>query len=109
QETCALADACTMSALKDFLVASGGLILTRDEAAYRKAAMRCFLDGGQLSGNSMELLATAIEDVFAAESYITERVRQIDHLWGRLKGAVPVVCPAGGHAVFLDLNPFLAH
>jgi tyrosine phenol-lyase len=109
RETCALADACTMSALKDFLVSSGGLILTRDEASYRRASMQCFLDGAQLSGSAMELLGTALADIFAAESYITHRVKQVDHLWRRLSGVVPVVCPAGAHAVFLDVNQFLTH
>jgi tyrosine phenol-lyase len=108
QETCALADACTMSALKDFLVSSGGFILMRDEAAYRKAAMQCFLDGAQLSGSAMELLTTALEDIFAAESYVAQRVGQVDYLWRRLDGGVPLVHPAGGHAVFVDLNQFMA-
>lgn len=109
QETCALADACTMSALKDFLVSSGGLVLMRDEAACRRASMQCFLDGAQLSGSAMDLLATAIADIFAAESYVTQRVKQVDYLWGRLSGVVPVVHPAGGHAVFIDVNQFLGH
>ena len=105
-ETCALADGVTMSALKDFLVSSGGFILTRDEASYRKAAMQCFLDGAQLPANAMELLAAALEDIFAAESYIPQRVGQVDYLWRRLKG-VPLVNPAAGHAVFIDLNAFV--
>ena len=109
QATCALADACTMSALKDFLVSSGGFILTRDEAVYRKAAMQCFLDGAQLPGNGMDLLAAALKDIFAAESYIAHRVGQIDYLWRRLNGNVPLVNPAGGHAVFIDLNAFVPH
>ena len=109
QETCALADACTMSALKDFLVSSGGLVLLRDEAAYRKASMQCFLDGAQLSGSAMELLTAALEDIFAADSYIAQRVAEVDYLWRRLWGSVPVVSPPGGHAVFIDLNAFLPH
>lgn len=108
-ETCAHADACTMSALKDFLVSSGGLIMTRDEAGYRKAAMQCFLDGGQLSGGAMELLAVALDEVFAADSYIAHRVRQVDYLWRRLNGGVPLVHPAGGHGVFIDVREFLPH
>jgi Tryptophanase len=71
--------------------------------------MQCFLDGAQLSGSAMELLGTALADIFAAESYITHRVKQVDHLWRRLSGVVPVVCPAGAHAVFLDVNQFLTH
>jgi tyrosine phenol-lyase len=107
RETCALADGVTMSALKDLLVSSGGFILTRDEALYRKATMQCFLDGTQLSAGAMELLAAALEDIFAAESYMGQRVGQVDYLWRRLNGGVPVVHPAGGHAVFIDLNGFL--
>jgi tyrosine phenol-lyase len=106
-ETCALADGVTMSALKDLLVSSGGLILMRQQADYRKAALQCVLDGAQLPATSMELLAAALEDIFAAESYIEQRVGQVDYLWRRLEGGVPVVSPAAGHAVFIDLSAFL--
>ena len=107
RETCALADGVTMSALKDFLVSSGGLILTRDQAGYRKASMQCFLDGAQLPANAMELVAAALEDIFAAESYVAQRVGQVDYLWRRLQDGLPLVHPTGGHAVFIDLNGFL--
>ncbi len=109
EETCAQADGCTMSALKDLLVSSGGLIMTRDEARYRKAAMQCFLDGAQLSGGAMELLTAALEDIFSAESYIAHRVGQVGYLWRRLNGSVPLVHPAGGHGVFIDVKEFLPH
>lgn len=108
-ETCAQADGCTMSALKDLLVPSGGLIMTRSEASYRNAAMQCFLDGAQLSGGAMELLTAALEDIFAAESYISHRVGQVDYLWRRLSGGLPLVHPAGGHGVFIDVSEFLPH
>ncbi|HKY08887.1 MAG TPA: tryptophanase [Candidatus Binatia bacterium] len=108
RETCALADAVTMSALKDFLVPGGGLILTRDESAYRKASMQSFLDGVQLTAQGMDLVAAALEDIFAAEAYLAERVEQVHYLWRRFKNSVPVVQPACGHAVFIDLNAFLA-
>lgn len=107
RETCALADGCTMSALKDLLVPCGGFILTRDEAAHRKASMQNFLDGGQLSGTAMDLVVAALADIFAADSYLTHRVGQVTYLWQRLRGAVPVVNPAAGHAVFLDLKEFM--
>ena len=107
RETCALADGVTMSALKDLLVPSGGFIMMRDDASYRNASMQCFLDGAQLPANSMELLAAALEDIFAAESYITQRIGQVDYLWRRLESVVPLVHPAAGHAVFIDLNAFV--
>ncbi|HEX9264002.1 MAG TPA: tryptophanase [Candidatus Binatia bacterium] len=109
QQTCAAADACTMSALKDLLVSAGGFILTRDRSNYQKASMQAFLDGVQLPGSAMELLATSLQDIFAAESYVAHRVGQVNHLWRRLNDGVPLVKPAGGHAVFLDVKAFLPH
>ncbi|HEY7221684.1 MAG TPA: tryptophanase [Candidatus Binatia bacterium] len=109
RETCALADACTMSALKDLLVSSGGLILGRDQGGHQKASMQAFIDGVQLPGGAMELLATSLEDIFASESYMTNRVGQVAYLWHRLSDGVPLVKPAGGHAVFLDVHAFLPH
>lgn len=109
REICAVADACTMSALKDLLVSSGGFILTRERGSYQKAFMQAFIDGAQLSGSAMELLATALEEIFASESYVTHRVGQVNYLWRRLNDGVPLIQPAGGHAVFLDVKAFLPH
>lgn len=109
RETCALADGCTMSALKDLRVSSGGMILTRDQAAYRKAAMQSFLDGVQLNGTFMAALAAALGEIFASDAYIKHRVEQVEYLWRRLSGAVPLVHPPGGHAVFIDIKAFLPH
>ena len=107
QETCSLADGCTMSALKDLLVPAGGLILTRDKASYQKAIMQSFLDGAQLPGGSMELLAAALGDIFATDSYVTHRVGQVNYLWRRLNGGVPLVSPPSGHGIFLNVHAFL--
>jgi len=109
QETCALVDGCTLSALKDLLVPVGGLILTRDKTSYQKAYMQSFLDGVQMPGHVMELLATALDEIFQAESYLNDRVGQVNYLWRRLKDGVPLVHPPGGHAVFIDVKAFMAH
>jgi tyrosine phenol-lyase len=106
-ETCALADGCTMSALKDFLVSSGGFILTRHKASYQKALMQSFLDGAQLSGDAMKQLATVLREIVVTDSYVKSRVEQVHYLWRRLKDSVPVVSPAGGHAVYIDVKAFL--
>jgi tyrosine phenol-lyase len=108
RETCDLADGCTLSALKDFLVSSGGLILTRDQGSYQKASMQSFLDGAQLPGVAMEQLAISLGDIFAADYYVKSRVDQVRYLWQRLKDHVPVVTPPAGHAVFIDVKAFLA-
>jgi len=107
RETCELADGCTLSALKNFLVLSGGLILTREQSTYQKAMMQAFLDGAQLTGSAMDQLAIALGDIFACDSYVQSRVEQVRYLWQRLEGRLPVVRPAAGHAVFIDVKAFL--
>ena len=109
RETCALADGCTMSALKDFLVAEGGMIGMRDSDSYRRAATQSFLDGAQPTASAMQSLATALREIFAAESYLASRVEQVDYLWRRLRGGIPLLHPPAGHAVFIDLESFLPH
>jgi tryptophanase len=107
RETCDLADGCTLSALKDFLVSSGGLILSRNKESYQKASMQAFLDGAQLPGLAMMQLAISLRDIFAADGYIRSRVEQVRYLWQRLKDRIPVVSPPSGHAVFIDVKAFL--
>ncbi|MGH7809237.1 MAG: tryptophanase [Candidatus Binatia bacterium] len=108
-ETCALADGCTMSALKDLLVSSGGLILTRDRGVQQRASMQCFLDGVQPTGSVMTMMAMALAEIFSADAYVRSRAEQVKSLWRRLKDRVPVLSPAAGHAVFLDVKKFLPH
>jgi len=107
KDICALADGCTLSALKDFLVPAGGLILTRDKPSQQKAMMQCFLDGAQASSSTMLMLASALAEIFAAEAYVNSRAAQVKYLWERLHGAVPVLKPRAGHAVFIDVKAFL--
>jgi tryptophanase len=71
--------------------------------------MQSFLDGVQLSGSAMEMLATALREIFEAESYLTHRVGQVHYLWRRLNGGVPLVNPPSGHAVFIDIKKFMPH
>ena len=108
RETCTLADGCTMSALKDLLVGGGGFVFTRDRASHQKAAMQCFLDGVQLSPGEMESIAVALPEIFASEAHAKQRVEQVKYLWDKLADTLPVVRPAGGHAVFIDLTKFFA-
>ena len=108
RETCALADGGTMSALKDFLVATGGFIFTRDRSSQQKAAMQSFLDGVQLSAGAMEAISVTLPEIFASEAYMTQRVEQVKYLWDRLAGTVPALRPASGHGVFIDLKKFFA-
>ncbi len=109
REICAQADGCTMSALKNFSAASGGFIGTRDEAAYQKAFVQSFLDGVQPSSAVMEALGVALDELLSVDAYAADRVTQVEYLWRRLKGSIPVLHPAGGHGVFIDVAEFLPH
>jgi tryptophanase len=109
QKTCSMADGMTMSALKDFLVPVGGIIATRDKGNYQKAYMQSFLDGVQPAAAAMEMVSTALKEIFSAEAYITSRVEQVNYLWRRLHGGVPLVSPPAGHAVYIDVKSFLPH
>jgi tryptophanase len=105
--TCALADGCTLSALKDFSTASGGFIGARDESAYQKAYAQSFLDGAQPSSAVMAALSVAFAELLAGDGYAASRVEQVHYLWRRLKDTLPVLHPAGGHGVFIDVARFL--
>lgn len=108
-ETCESADGCTMSAMKDLLVPLGGMIGSRDLANFQKAIMQSFLDGAQPPASAMQMISTALEEVFAADAHVTSRVEQVNYLWRRLRDRVPLVHPPAGHAVYIDLAAFLPH
>ena len=108
-ETCRLADGCTMSALKDFLVQAGGFIAMRDHAGYQKASVQNFLGGSQPTSAAMEAMGVALEEIFASDSYVTSRVEQVNYLWRRLKDGIPILKPSGGHGIFIDAKSFLPH
>jgi tyrosine phenol-lyase len=108
-QTCESADGCTMSAMKDLLVPVGGMIGSRDPASFQKAALQSFLDGAQPPASAMQMISTALDEILAADAYVTSRVEQVNYLWRRLRERVPVVHPPAGHAVYVDLAAFLPH
>ncbi|HYY24309.1 MAG TPA: tryptophanase [Candidatus Udaeobacter sp.] len=108
-ETCSVADGLTMSALKDLLVAVGGIIAMRDEGKYQQAHVQSFLNGSQPPSAAMEVMGIALEEIFSGEAYVASRVEQVNYLWRRLNGGVPIVAPPGGHAIFIDIKSFLPH
>jgi len=55
----------------------------------------------------MDAMRIALQEVFAGDAYVTSRVQQVNYLWRRLKGAIPIVMPSGGHGVFIDAKSFL--
>lgn len=114
RELFSYADGCTMSAKKDAFANIGGFIALRDEAI----ALKCrnlliitegFPTYGGLAGRDLEAIAIGLKEVLD-EHYLHYRIRSQEYLAEKLSAAgVPVMLPAGGHAVYLDAKAFLPH
>lgn len=108
------ADGCTMSAKKDAFANIGGFIALRNE----ELAVQCrnlliitegFTTYGGLAGRDLEAISIGLKEVMD-ENYLQYRIRSIEYLTEKLIAAnVPVMRPAGGHAVYLDAKRMLSH
>ena len=113
-EIMSYADGCTISGKKDALVNIGGFLALRDEDLYQQATVwgvlfEGFPTYGGLAGRDIEAMARGLEEV-TDEAYLAYRVGQVRYLAGLLDEAgVPIIKPAGGHAVYLDARRFLPH
>jgi tryptophanase len=103
-----------MSAKKDAFANIGGFLAMRDlDLAIRCRNLLIITEGfttyGGLAGRDLEAIAIGLKEVMD-EHYLEYRIRSIEYLTGKLYDAgVPVMLPAGGHAVYLDAKAFLPH
>ena len=111
REFCDYTDAAWMSAKKDSLVNIGGWLAVNDHDVFDLARnMVVVYEGlhtyGGMAGRDMEALAIGIAES-VEDDHVRSRVRQVRYL-GKLliEWGVPIVCPVGGHAVFLDAKRF---
>ena len=108
------ADGCTMSAKKDAFANIGGfLALHNADLASRCRNLLIITEGfptyGGLAGRDLEAIAIGLQEI-TDEHYLQYRIRSIEYLCDKLENAgVPVMVPAGGHAVYLDAKRFLSH
>lgn len=111
-ELFSLADGCTMSAKKDAFANIGGFLAVRDlQLAHACRNLLIVTEGfptyGGLAGRDLEAIALGLNEVMD-EHYLQYRIRSIEYLTNKLIAAgVPVMQPAGGHAVYLDAMAFL--
>ncbi len=108
------ADACLMSAKKDGLVHIGGLIVTRHRTWYERLlphliALEGFRTYGGLAGHDLAALAVGLEESLD-ETYLAHRIGQIAWMVEAcIRRDIPVVRPAGGHALYLVGERIMAH
>ncbi|MBS3782761.1 MAG: tryptophanase [Candidatus Thermoplasmatota archaeon] len=105
-------DGFTFSAKKEGLVNIGGLIGIRDEEIHKKCQnLSIIIEGfptyGGLACRELSAMAEGLRET-TREEYQKYRHQQVQYLAERLldKG-VPIIEPAGGHAVFVDGDRFL--
>ncbi|MBX2887365.1 MAG: tryptophanase [Ferruginibacter sp.] len=114
QEMFSYADGCTMSAKKDAFANIGGfLAMHNPELAQQCRNLLVITEGfptyGGLAGRDLEAIAIGLKEV-VDENYLQYRIRSIEYLAEKLTAAgVPVMQPAGGHAVYLDAKAMLPH
>ncbi|MDH3778973.1 MAG: tryptophanase [Gammaproteobacteria bacterium] len=114
REMFSYADGCTMSAKKDSFANIGGFLCTNDaELASQERNILIMTEGfptyGGLAGRDLEAIAVGLRETLD-EHYLDYRLLSTQYVVEHLIDAgIPVMAPAGGHAVYLDARRFLPH
>jgi tryptophanase len=114
KEIFSYADGCTMSAKKDALVNIGGwLAMNNDDWAQQARNLLILTEGfptyGGLAGRDLEAMAVGLEEV-VMEDYLHYRITSTQYLGNHLlEAGIPIVKPAGGHAIYIDARAMLPH
>ena len=114
REMFSYADGMTMSGKKDTFSNMGGWLALNDDDWAEKARTRLIMTEGfptygGLNGRDMECMAVGLTEI-VNEDYLQYRIRSIQYINEGLDAlGVPVMKPAGGHAIFIDARKMLPH
>ena len=108
RELCALTDATATSLSKDWSCPVGAFLGVRDDALFEQLRDRvALMTGHGLRPGDRHVIGASLA---ASPHAVRERVQRVRRLTEALAAAgVPVVRPAGGHAVYVDARAALPH
>ncbi|HET8887713.1 MAG TPA: SDR family NAD(P)-dependent oxidoreductase, partial [Candidatus Angelobacter sp.] len=105
REMLSLADAVIGSLTKDFCVNKGGLIATNDVKLFHRLEELLHEAGSGIDLIDRKIIALSLQNRKQIEAKVLRRMESARHIWQTLREhGVPVVQPAGGHCVLIDVK-----